>query len=141
MRILHVEDNPHDAELTLKALNRKGQAGKVTWFQDGIEALDRLLGNGLCARPFASDCPKVIFLDLKLPGLGGLEVLRRLKSDERTHLIPVVILTSSQEESDIQQSYELGANSFIVKPVDYDKFSRAVGEMGEYWLSMNKGPG
>ncbi len=139
MEILLIEDNPHDAELTLKALNRQGLAGKVTWFQDGSEALEFLQGDGLCLAP-SGDCPKVIFLDLKLPGLSGLEVLRRLRGHSHTRLIPVVILTSSQEESDILESYELGANSFIVKPMDYDSFSRAVADTGLYWLTINKVP-
>ncbi len=129
-----IEDNPCDAELTLRALKRKGLAGKVKVFADGVEALDFLL----LATDVPAEFPKVIFLDLKLPKMSGLEVLRRLKGHERTRLIPVVMLTSSQEESDILESYRLGANSYLVKPVDCDEYFRVVEDLVLYWLRRNK---
>ena len=138
--IILIEDNPFDAELTLRALQSKGLAGKVKVFPDGVEALDFLfnLEEGPAGNGFRRQ-PKVIFLDLKLPKMSGLEVLSQLKKDKRTRLIPVVMLTSSQEETDIVESYQLGVNSYMVKPVDYDEFSRVVGELGDYWLRRNKG--
>lgn len=135
-----VEDNPYDAELTLRALKKSGLANKLLTFPDGVEALDFLFGQGMYAGRNLAARPKVIFLDLKLPRANGLEVLARIKADERTRMIPVVILTSSQEESDIVRSYDLGANSYTVKPVDFDKFFQAVEELGLYWLSLNKVP-
>jgi CheY-like chemotaxis protein len=135
LEIILVEDNPHDAELALRALRKLKLANHVKLLTDGAEALDfifkKALGNGR---------PKVILLDLKLPKIDGLEVLRQLKTDERTKMIPVVVLTSSQEESDILTSYQSGANSYLVKPVDFDKFIRAVEGLGLYWLLMNKVP-
>ncbi len=132
--IILIEDNPFDAELTLRALRKKGLAGKVKVCPDGVEALSLLHGSGNNPRCI----PKVIFLDLKLPKLSGLEVLSQLKEDPRTRAIPVVMLTSSQEESDISESYQRGANSYTVKPVDYDEFFQAVEDMGIYWLVRNK---
>jgi two-component system, response regulator len=132
--IVLIEDNPFDAELTLRALRKKGLAGKVKVFTDGVEALHRLFAS-------ADDphCrPKVIFLDLKLPKMSGLEVLKELKADRRTRTIPVVMLTSSQEESDIAESYQRGVNSYTVKPVDYDEFFQAVEDLGVYWLQRNQ---
>lgn len=135
LTILLVEDNPNDAELTLRALRQRHVTNHVVWVKDGAEALDYLLG------PAAPDIlPKVILLDLKMPKVDGLEVLRRLRGDERTKLIPVVVLTSSHEEADIVKSYQLGANSFIVKPVGFDNFSDAVAQLGLYWLLLNQRP-
>jgi len=139
--IILIEDNHFDAELTLMALQNKGLAGKVKVFPDGVEALDFLFETGIFPLKDGEGPhyrPRVIFLDLQLPKISGLEVLTRLKQDRRTCLIPVVMLTSSQEESDIFQSYQLGANSYLVKPVDYDEFSRLVGDLGRYWLQSNK---
>ena len=138
--ILLVEDNPYDAELTLRALKKSGLANKLLTFPDGVEALDFLFGQGMYAGRNLAARPKVIFLDLKLPRASGLEVLARIKADARTRMIPVVILTSSQEESDIVRSYDLGVNSYTVKPVDFDKFFQVVEELGLYWLLLNKVP-
>jgi two-component system response regulator len=140
VEILLVEDNPYDAELTLRALQRKGLANKLITIPDGAEALDFLFGKGKYAGRNPALRPKVIFLDLKLPRASGMEVLAQIKSDARTKMIPVVILSSSQEESDIFKSYNLGVNSYLVKPVDYDKFLQVVEKLGLYWLLLNKVP-
>jgi len=130
--ILLVEDNPNDAELTQRALKKVNLAAQLAIVRDGAEALEYLLGN----RPK----PKVIFLDLKLPKIDGIEVLRRLRADARTRAVPVVVLTSSQEEKDISECYKLGVNSYVVKPVEFDKFYKAVGDLAIYWLILNKSP-
>ena len=140
MEILLVEDNPYDAELTMRALRNRGLANKLLTFADGVEALDFIFGTGEYAGRDVSVRPKVILLDLKLPRINGLEVLEKIRADERTKTIPVVILTSSQEESDIVRGYNLGVNSYMVKPVDFDKFFQAVEELGLYWLLLNKVP-
>lgn len=130
--ILLVEDNPNDAELTLRALRKTDIGASLAIARDGAEALEYLLSD--------RKLPKVVFLDLKLPKIDGMEVLRRIRADERTHSIPVVVLTSSQEERDITECYRLGVNSYVVKPVEFDKFYKAVGELGLYWLVLNKSP-
>lgn len=140
VEILLVEDNPYDAELTIRALRSKGLANKLLTFADGVEALDFLFGAGVYAGRNLAMRPKVILLDLKLPRISGLEVLEKIRADERTKTIPVVILTSSQEESDIVRGYNLGVNSYMVKPVDFDKFFQTVEELGLYWLLLNKVP-
>jgi CheY-like chemotaxis protein len=140
VEILLVEDNPYDAELTLRALKSEGLANKIITFPDGVEALEFLFGAGDYAGRNLAVRPKVIFLDLKLPRISGLEVLQRIKGDARTRTIPVVMLTSSQEESDIVKSYKLGVNSYMVKPVDFDKFFQMVEDLGLYWLLLNKVP-
>jgi len=140
VEILLVEDNPYDAELTLRALKKKGLANNLLTFPDGVEALDFLFATGDYAGRNLAVRPKVIFLDLKLPKINGLEVLQKIKADDRTKTIPVVILTSSQEESDVVKSYNLGVNSYMVKPVDFDKFFHVVEEIGLYWLLLNKVP-
>lgn len=140
VEIVLIEDNPHDVELALRALKKNGLANKVKLLQDGAEALDFLFSTGAFANLSYNSRPKVILLDLKLPKVDGLEVLRRIKADERTRSIPVVVLTSSQEEQDIVESYRLGVNSYIVKPVDFDKFAQSVADMGLYWLLLNKVP-
>jgi two-component system, response regulator len=133
VEILLVEDNANDAELTLRALKQRNLANQVHVCRDGAEAIEFFAdGNGAV--------PKVVLLDLKLPKVDGLEVLRRLKGNERTRSIPVVVLTSSREEPDIETAYELGANSYIVKPVDFEAFARAVSDVGLYWLLLNHPP-
>ncbi|MEO8053770.1 MAG: response regulator [Acidobacteriota bacterium] len=136
--ILLVEDNPSDAELTLRALKKARVANDVHVVRDGAEALEVLFAEGADAGRAGFALPRVVLLDLKLPKVDGLEVLRRVKADERTKLIPVVVLTSSREESDLVASYHLGANSYIVKPVDSDKFFEAVHQVGLYWLLLNE---
>ena len=140
VQILLVEDNPHDAELTLRALKKRNLANTIVWLKDGAEAVDYLFGAPADLRPGAARWPRVILFDLKLPKIDGLDVLRRLKTDTRTRLIPVVVLTSSREELDIARTYELGANSYVVKPVDFEKFSDAVANLGLYWLLVNQPP-
>ena len=138
--ILLVEDNPNDAELTLRALKKTRVANEIHVVRDGAEALEFLFGEGAYALRAGSALPRVVLLDLKLPKVDGLEVLRRVKADERTKIIPVVVLTSSREESDLVASYHLGANSYIVKPVDSEKFFEAVKTIGLYWLLLNEPP-
>ena len=138
IEILLVEDNPRDVEMTLRALKKRNLANSVHVAKDGAEALDFLFATGAHAARNPKHTPKVVLLDLKLPKVSGLEVLKKLKSDERTRTIPVVVLTSSQEEKDMVESYRLGVNSYIVKPVDFDKFVEAVGEIGLYWLLVNR---
>jgi len=140
VEILLVEDNPTDAELTLRAFKARNFANQVFVARDGAEALDFFFGDGSHPLRNIGVVPKVVLLDLKLPKVDGLEVLRRLKADERTRTIPVVILTSSREEPDIAAAYRLGANSYIVKPVDFEAFARAVSEVGLYWLLLNEPP-
>jgi len=141
IEIILVEDNPPDVEMTLDALKERNLGNKVLVLRDGAEALDYIMKNVDC-RPGQADKhrPKVILLDLKLPKIDGLEVLRRIRSDGRTESVPVVILTSSDEERDRIASYELGANSYVVKPVGFEDFARAVAELGCYWVLMNKPP-
>lgn len=140
LEILFVEDNENDIELTLRALKKHNLANKVFVVKDGAEALDYIFAKGAYAHRKIEDAPKVVLLDLKLPKVDGLEVLRKMKSDERTKVIPVVVLTSSQEEQDVVESYRLGVNSYIVKPVDFDKFLTAVEELGFYWVLLNEPP-
>jgi two-component system response regulator len=141
VEILLVEDNPTDAELTMRALKKSRLANRVVHVVDGEEALDFLFARGAFSDRKIENGPKVILLDLKLPKVDGLEVLKIIKSDPRTKIIPVVVLTSSKQEKDMVQSYEFGANSYIVKPVDFDKFMDAVNAMGMYWLLLNQKPG
>ena len=140
VEILLVEDNPADAELTLRALKKHNLANRVHLVKDGVEALEFIFATGAYAHRKIENGPKVILLDLKLPKVNGLEVLKKVKSDERTKVIPVVVLTSSKEEKDIIESYKLGVNSYIVKPVDFDKFVQAVKDMSLYWLLLNEPP-
>jgi len=140
IEILLVEDNPNDVELTLRALKKHNITNKVHVVKDGAEALEFLFATGAYAGRDINYHPKVILLDLKLPKVDGLEVLRKIKSDERTKVIPVVVLTSSKEERDLVESYRLGANSYITKPVDFESFVKAVSEMGLYWLLLNQPP-
>jgi two-component system, response regulator len=138
--ILLVEDNPNDVELTLRALKKQNVAERVFVVKDGAEALDFLFADGTYQTRKVENRPKVILLDLKLPKVDGIEVLRRIKNDSRTKHIPVVMLTSSQEERDILETYKLGVNSYIVKPVDFTSFLHAVSELGVYWNGLNKLP-
>jgi len=138
--ILLVEDNPTDAELAMLALKERNLANKLVWVKDGAEALDFLFATGAYASRKIENGPKVVMLDLRLPKIDGLEVLRRLKDDERTKKIPVVVLTSSNEDPDVKASYDLGVNSYISKPVDFDEFTRVVAELGLYWLLINRPP-
>ncbi len=140
VEILLVEDNPADVELTLRALREHHLANLVHVVKDGAEALDFLFLTGSYADQQPEISPKVILLDLKLPKVDGLEVLRRIKADNRTKTIPVVVLTSSQEQRDLVSSYELGVNSYIVKPVEFEKFEQSVKELGLYWLLLNQLP-
>ena len=140
VEILLVEDSPRDAELTQRALRKCNLANHLVHVRDGQEALDWLFGTGLFAGRDASQQPKIVLLDLKLPKVDGLEVLRALRADERTRHVPVVVLTSSHEEQDVVKSYSLGVNSYIVKPVDFDKFSAAVAAAGHYWVLLNAPP-
>jgi two-component system response regulator len=140
VEILLVEDNPYDVELTLTALKENNLTNKVHVLNDGAEALEFIFATGAHAERNIKNIPKVILLDLKLPKVNGLEVLRRIKSDERTKKIPVVVLTSSQEERDVVGSYNLGVNSYIIKPVDFNKFIDAVAKLSLYWVLLNKPP-
>lgn len=140
IELLLVEDNPEDLELALRALRKAKVANRIHVARDGAEALDFIFGDGAHAGRDLADGPNVILLDLKLPKIDGLEVLRRVKGDPRTRMIPVVVLTSSKEQRDIVESYHLGVNSYIVKPVNFERFSAAVGELGLYWLLLNQPP-
>ena len=135
-----MEDNPDDEALTVRALSRNGIKHHLQVAHDGVEALDYLFGTGTFAGRDLRDTPTVILLDLKLPRIDGLEVLRRIRADERTHSQPVVILTSSKEDQDLVQGYGLGANSYIRKPVDFTQFTEAVRQVGIYWLLLNEQP-
>ncbi len=140
IEILIVEDNAMDAELALRALKEKKLTNNIHIALDGEEALEFIFATGRYTSRKNSKLPKVILLDLKLPKVDGLEVLQELKKNSETQHIPVVILTSSSQESDVIKSYKLGANSYIIKPVDFDKFMQSVGELGLYWLLLNKPP-
>lgn len=135
--LLLVEDSPDDVELMLRAIHSARLAHSVRVARDGVEAIDFLLGEGAPARPAL---PQVVLLDLELPGLSGLEVLARIRGDERTRTLPVVVVTSSTEEDDIRTAYALGANSYVVKPLESGRFAAAVGEVGRYWLGRNQPP-
>jgi len=138
--ILLVEDNPDDEELTRLALTKSNIANDIVVAHDGVEALDFLFATGAHAGRDTGTMPSVMLLDLKLPKVGGIEVLQRLRADERARLLPVVVLTSSREEQDIVASYRLGANSYIRKPVDFEQFIEAVRQLGLYWLLINESP-
>ena len=138
VEILIVEDNPRDAELTLRALKKNNLANHLLIAQDGAEALDFFFCRGKFENRSISNSPKVVLLDLKLPKVSGLEVLRVVKADKRTAHIPIVIVTSSNQEPDMKEAYELGANSYVVKPVDFDQFINAMSSLGMYWLLVNE---
>lgn len=138
LQILLVEDNPADAELTIDALKECHLVNGVQWAKDGAEAIDLLFGERGVA---GNHCPKLVLLDLRLPRVDGLEVLRAIRADERTKRLPVVVLTSSREEIDLARAYDLGVNSYLVKPVEYEAFMKVVVEVGLYWMLLNKFPG
>jgi two-component system response regulator len=138
--ILLVEDNPNDEMLTIRALKKNNILNEVIVVRDGAQALEYLFAEGEYEGRDLDNKPEVILLDLKLPKISGLEVLKRIKSDKRTKLLPVVVLTTSTEDQDLISSYEFGANSYIRKPVDFDQFIKAVGQLGLYWLVLNEGP-
>ncbi len=140
IEILLVEDNPHDVEMTLRVLKKHNLANDIEVVRDGAEALNFLFCAGAWADRRLSNGPKVVLLDLKLPLVSGLEVLKKVKSDPRTRKIPVVVLTTSREDRDIAECYQLGVNSYIVKPVDFDQFSEAMRTLGLYWLLINEPP-
>jgi len=140
VEVLLVEDNPNDQELTLRALKKKNISNRIHVVSDGAEALEFLFGTGAYSGRSRRDAPRVVLLDIKLPKVSGIEVLRKIKAEPDLRLIPVVMLTSSKEEPDVQECYRLGANSYIVKPVDFDKFTDAVVNLGFYWLLTNEPP-
>ena len=140
VEILLVEDNVNDAELTIRAMKKNKLANKIIHLKDGAEALDYMFGEGFYAGRNTDYKPKVILLDLKMPKVDGIEVLRAIKSDERTKSIPVVVLTSSNEDPDVKTCYELGANSYIVKPVGFENFTRVVAQLELYWVLLNQPP-
>jgi len=136
--VLLVEDNPHDAEMTIRALAKVNLANKLHHVKDGVAALDFIFARGEYAERQIENKPKIVLLDIKMPKVDGIEVLKQIKSDEITKTIPVVIMTSSKEEQDIITSYNLGVNSYVVKPVDFAGFAKAVSELGFYWLITNQ---
>jgi two-component system response regulator len=140
VEVLLVEDNPTDAELCIRSLKKHNLANKLLWVKDGVEALDALFHTGSFASDKGKRNPKVVLLDLRLPKIDGLEVLRKVRMDERTKTVPIVVLTSSKESADVAEAYKLGANSFITKPVDFDSFVETVAKLGLYWLVTNKAP-
>ena len=140
VEILLIEDNPYEAELTMRSLKRSNLANKLKHIDDGAEALEFIFGTGKYANRTTPFNPKLILLDLKLPKVDGMEILRRLKAQESTSSIPIVVLTSSKEERDIIESYKLGVNSYIVKPVQFESFTKAVNDVGLYWMLLNQNP-
>ena len=140
VEILLVEDNAYDAEMTIRALKKMHLANSLVRVQDGGEALDFLFGRGAYSSREISNRPRVILLDIKMPRIDGIEVLRQIKSNDNTKTIPVVIMTSSKEDQDVVTSYHLGANGYVVKPVDFEGFARAVSSLGFYWLLTNQPP-
>ena len=138
VEIIVIEDDPNDAELITRVLKKHNLANKLVRLEDGAQALEFLLGKGEKNREEEHFAPRVILLDLKLPKVDGIEVLRQLKADERTRHIPVVILTSSREERDLERGYELGANSYVTKPIKFDEFAKVVSDLGLYWMLLNK---
>jgi two-component system response regulator len=139
VEILLVEDSPADAEMTMRTLKKRGIANRIEWVRDGVEAIEFLFREGKFAQR-GDTYPRMVLLDLKMPRMDGLQVLEKLKRDERTKAIPVVMMTSSREEGDLLASYQLGVNSYIVKPVDFGEFAEKVSEVGMYWMLSNQTP-
>ncbi|MGZ7043659.1 MAG: response regulator [Methanobacterium sp.] len=140
IEVLLVEDNETDAELTIRALKKKNLANNLVWVKDGEEALEFIFATGRYSEREIQDLPKLVLLDLRMPKVDGMEVIRRIKDDERTNKIPIVVLTSSKEDKDIVESYNLGVNSYVSKPVEFDEFTEAVSTLGLYWMLLNKSP-
>lgn len=140
LEILLIEDNPRDAEMAMRALKKNNLTNRLVWVKDGAAAIEFIFGRPEAPGAFFSARPKLVLLDLKLPKVDGLDILERLKRDPRTRNIPVVVLTSSREETDIVRSYQAGVNSYIVKPVNFEKFTEAVNQLGMYWLLLNQSP-
>lgn len=138
IEVLLVEDNSSDAEMTIRALRKNNLTNKLVHLRDGAEALDFLFAEGNHSNRTIENYPKVILLDLKMPKINGTQVLEKIKMDERTKKIPVIVLTSSKEDPDIQKCYDLGVNSYVVKPVQFEKFIKAISELGFYWLLVNQ---
>lgn len=140
IEILLVEDNPGDAEMTIRALRKNNLANNLMHVKDGAQALDFIFAQGEYANRTNKNLPKIVVLDLKMPKINGIEVLRRIKNDERTRKMPVVVLTSSKEDPDVEECYRLGVNSYVVKPVEFDEFFKAVSDLGLYWMIVNQNP-
>jgi CheY-like chemotaxis protein len=140
VEVLLIEDNPDDAELTQRALRKQGLANRLVWVRNGALALDFLFARGAYASRNINDTPKLVMLDLGLPKVSGLEVLQQVKADPRTRKIPVVVLSSSTQDKDILRTYDLGVNSYVSKPVQFEEFARVVAQLGLYWLIVNKPP-
>ena len=140
IEVLLVEDNETDAELTIRTLKKKNLANNLVWVKDGEEALEFIFATGRYSKREMHDLPKLVLLDLRMPKVDGMEVLRKIKSDERTNKIPIVVLTSSKEDEDIVESYNLGVNSYVSKPVEFEEFTNAVSTLGLYWMLLNKSP-
>jgi two-component system response regulator len=140
VEILFVEDNPRDADLTIRALKKHNLANHLVHLYDGVDALDFLFAQGKYSERKVANSPRLILLDLKMPKLSGIEVLKQIKDDERTKRIPIVVLTSSKEDPDIQACYALGVNSYVVKPVSFDSFMQVITDLGLYWMIVNQGP-
>jgi len=140
VQILLVEDSASDAEMTIHALNGNNLANKILHLKDGAAALDYIFAEGIYSERNIEDKPRVILLDLKMPKVNGIEVLQKIRSDERTKTIPVVVLTSSKEDPDVKKCYELGVNSYVVKPVEFDEFQKAISNLGLYWMIVNQQP-
>jgi CheY-like chemotaxis protein len=140
VEILIVEDNARDMELTMRALRKNNLANRIASVRDGAEALDFVFARGPYADRSIGNGPQVIFLDMKLPRIDGIEVLRQIKADERTRTIPIVMVTSSAQERDMAESYRLGVNSYVVKPIDFDAFAKTIADLGFYWLAINRPP-
>jgi two-component system, response regulator len=140
IEVLLVEDNASDAEMTILALNKNNLANKLLHVKDGAAALDFLFAEGEYADRQMENNPRIILLDLKMPKISGIEVLQKMRADERTKTIPVVVLTSSKEDPDIKKCYEMGVNSYVVKPVEFDEFQKAISELGLYWMIVNQQP-
>ena len=140
VEILLIEDSPEDAELTMRALKKQNLANRLVWLKNGALGLDFLFARGAYAGRNSMDTPRLVLLDLSLPKVGGLEVLQQIKSDPRTRKIPVVVLSSSTQDRDILRTYDLGVNSYVSKPVQFDEFAQVVTQLGLYWLLINKSP-